>query len=78
MRYRDLIIIVRISYDTRQVGAYEISSIYYLKINKKALDHVSKTLLVELVGTAPTSAGLSLLVVYRLVSFYGLKQRLYK
>jgi len=41
----------------------------HYKLNKKALENASKTLMVELVGTAPTSASLSWLGFYRHRSF---------
>lgn len=53
----------------KKVGTPQISPIYSLKPNKKDLREDRKSLMVELVGTAPTSAGLSWLIVYRLRSF---------
>lgn len=56
----------------------ELSSIYRLGINKKDLGKVSLSNMVELPGTAPGSAGLSWLVVYRLSPFYKLSVRISK
>jgi DNA invertase Pin-like site-specific DNA recombinase len=49
----------------KKVGTPLISPIYTLQPNKKDLREDRKSLMVELVGTAPTSAGLSRLVFYR-------------
>ena len=46
--------------------------------NKKALENVSNAHLEELAGTAPASAGLSWLVVYRHSPFFGLSARIFK
>jgi DNA invertase Pin-like site-specific DNA recombinase len=51
-----------------------LSPIFRLGTSKKDLDGSSFSHLVELVGTAPTSAGLSWLVFYRYSLFYDLKQ----
>jgi hypothetical protein len=52
----------------------QLSTIYTLQPNKKALEFASKALMVELVGTAPTSAGLSWLVFYRHSPFSNLRR----
>ncbi len=41
--------------------------------NKKALENISNAFMVELAGTAPASAGLSWLVVYRHSHVLGLR-----
>jgi hypothetical protein len=49
----------------KKVGTPEISPLYRLQAKKKALNEDRNSLMVELAGTAPASAGLSWLVVYR-------------
>ncbi len=56
----------------------DLSSIYRLGTNKKALSDMDNAHLVELAGTAPASAGLSWLIVYRHSLFYGLRLRVSK
>ncbi|MDB5185572.1 MAG: hypothetical protein JWL85_95 [Candidatus Saccharibacteria bacterium] len=55
--------------NSANVHSPTLSSIYRLGTNKKALSDVDNAHLVELAGTAPASARLSLLVVYRFRSF---------
>lgn len=59
-----------ITFNSRhKVGTTLISPIYTLARNKKDLRFSRKSLMVELVGTAPTSAGLPWFIVYRCRSF---------
>lgn len=67
VRCQQLIFPGGISFNSqKKVGTTELSAIYTLEPNKKDLRVDRKSLMVELVGTAPTSAGLSWLVFYRL------------
>jgi uncharacterized protein with PIN domain len=60
VRCQQLILPGGISFNhDKKVGTPEISSIYTLEPNKKDLRFDRKSLMVELVGTAPTSAGLT-------------------
>jgi DNA invertase Pin-like site-specific DNA recombinase len=70
VRCQQLIFPDGISFNSdKKVGTPSISPIYFFQPNKKVLDFASKTLVEELAGTAPASAGLSWLVIYRLSSF---------
>ena len=60
--------------NSAKVHTPKLSSIYRLGTNKKALSNVDNAHLVELVGTTPTSAGLSWLVFYRHSSLSCLRQ----
>lgn len=57
----------------KKVGTTQLSPFYTLEPNKKDLRIDRKSLMVELQGVAPWSAGLSWLVVYRLRLFKYLK-----
>lgn len=57
--------------NTTNVHPSELSSIYRLGTNKKALSNLDNAHLEELAGTAPASASLSWLVFYRFSSFGG-------
>lgn len=74
LRCQQLILPGGISFSSqKKVGTPEISPLYRLRPNKKDLSFSEKSLLEELAGTAPASAGLSWLVVYRYSLFCGLK-----
>ena len=66
------------SYNYAKVHTPKLSSIYRLGSNKKALENVSNAHLEELAGTAPASAGLSWLVIYRFSLFCCLRERVSK
>lgn len=61
--------------NSAKVHTPKLSTIYTLGTNKKDPGGVNFSNMVELAGTAPASAGLSWLVVYRLSSFYGLESQ---
>ena len=61
-----------------EVHTLYLISIYRLRTNKKALSNADNAFLEELAGTAPASAGLPWLVVYRRSPFFGLSARIFK
>ena len=79
LRCQQLLFPAGISFNSqKKVGTPEISPIYSLRANKKDLRIDRKSLMVELAGTAPASAGLSWLVFYRHSQFCNLSGRVLK
>ncbi len=73
VRCQQLILPGGISFNSQQkVGTPRISPLYSLEPIKKDLSFTEKSLMVELPGTAPGSASLSLLAVYRCSLLIGL------
>ena len=59
--------------NSAKVHSPNLSSIYRLGTNKKALSNVDNAFVEELAGTAPASVSLSWLFVYRYSLFYCLE-----